>query len=118
MKKENYNINITASSGNVFKDLGYKNPEESLAKAELARKINSIIQKRKLTQIQAAKILGITQPKVSLLSKGIVSGFSLGKLVVLLNRLNQDVDIVIHEKAANSKIKRLHRPGHLQVIYA
>jgi predicted XRE-type DNA-binding protein len=108
-----------AGSDNVFKDLGYPNPEERLAKSELTRKINNIIQERKLTQTQAAKILGIPQPKVSLLSKGIVSGFSLGKLVALLNKLDQDVDIVVHEKKYNAKKTNPHiHHGHLQVIYA
>lgn len=109
---------VILSSGNVFKDLKYPNPEERLAKAELTRKINSIIKKRKLTQTQAAKILDISQPKVSLLSKGIVSGFSLGKLVILLNNLNQDVDIVIHEKEHTAKKPDLYAHGHLHVVYA
>lgn len=83
-------VKVTESSGNVFEDVGLPNPEERLAKAELTRKINAIIKKRKLTQAQAAEILGISQPKVSLLSKGIVSGFTLGKLGKILNNLRGD----------------------------
>jgi len=105
-------------SGNVFKDLGYPNPEERLAKSELTRKINLIIQKRGLTQAEAAKILGISQPKVSLLSKGIVSGFSLGRLMLLLNKLNQDIEIVVHEKAYPRRKTNSDIYGHLQVVYA
>jgi predicted XRE-type DNA-binding protein len=106
----------SVTSNNVFKDLGFANPEERLAKSKLTDKINSILGKRKLTQTEAAEILGIPQPKVSLLNRGIVSGFSLGKLMTLLNKLNQDVDIVIREKA-NTR-KNAHTLGHIQVVYA
>ena len=58
---------VEASSGNVFADLGLKNPVELLAKAELVQRISDIIAERKLTQARAAKLLGIDQPKVSAL---------------------------------------------------
>ena len=54
-------IEYTESSGNVFADLGILNPEEALAKAEIASKIHDIIKEKKLTQAQAAKILEISQ---------------------------------------------------------
>ncbi|MCK4608885.1 MAG: XRE family transcriptional regulator [Gammaproteobacteria bacterium] len=75
---------VEIGSDNVFKDLGYANSEERLAKSELARKINGILKKKKWTQGKAAKIMGIPQPKISLISKGVVSGFSLGRLIVIL----------------------------------
>lgn len=103
-------------SGNVFKDLGYRNPEERLAKSELARKINLILQQKKLTQTEAAKILGITQPKVSLLNKGVVSGFSLGKLITLLGKLDQDIEIVIHERKHKKNKKNIS--SYIKVVYA
>lgn len=108
---------IEVGSGNVFKDLGYGNHEERLAKAELARQINVVIKRRKLTQAKAAEVIGIPQPKVSLLSKGVVSGFSLGKLMTLLNRLDQDIDIVIREKSTVRKTHN-HAVGHLRVVCA
>ena len=88
MNSKSANIDSQVSSGNVFKDLKCANPEERLVKAELTRKINSIIKNKKITQAKAAKILGISKPKVSLLNQGIVSGFSLGKLEELLNNLD------------------------------
>ena len=108
---------INVGSENVFKDLGYANPEERLAKSELARSINAILKKKKWTQTKAAEVLGIPQPKVSLLSKGIVSGFSLGKLMTLLGKLNQDIDIIVHEKV---NAKRTRRPiaGRIRVIFS
>ena len=85
------------SSGNVFADLGLPNPEEALAKAELAQKIIVLIRKRGLTQIQAAKILGVDQPKVSALTRGQLTGFSLERLMRFLLRLGQDIKITVQE---------------------
>ena len=58
------------SSGNVFADLGIANPEEALAKAELAHKIAELIRTRKLTQKEAAAALGVSQPYLSQLEMG------------------------------------------------
>jgi predicted XRE-type DNA-binding protein len=63
-------------SGNVFADLGYPGPAEALAKAELARKIGAIIERRGLTEAAAEEILEIDQPKVSALIRGRLAGFS------------------------------------------
>ena len=86
---------IEASSGNVFADLGLKNPEELLAKAELVQRICDIIAERKLTQVRAAKVLGIDQPKVSALLRGRLEGFSIDRLFRFLNALGRDVEITI-----------------------
>lgn len=86
---------IKHSSGNVFADLKIPNPEEALAKAELAVKIHKIIKKKKLTQTKVAKILKITQSKVSLLLRGYLTNFSLERLFRFLNDLGQDVNICI-----------------------
>ena len=108
---------VYIGSDNVFKDLDFVNPEERLAKSELAAKINSILKARNLTQKEAAKILGITQPKVSFLARGIVSGFSLEKLIIMLNLLDQDVDIVIHAKNNRRYHGRRHlNHGHVRVL--
>jgi predicted XRE-type DNA-binding protein len=55
---------------------GYGNSESILVKAELAAKIAEIIQRRTLTQANAAKILGLTQPKIPMLLKGRFRGIS------------------------------------------
>ncbi len=88
-------VPIEESSGNVFADLGLKNPEELLAKAELVQRIADIIAERKLTQVRAAKLLGIDQPKVSALLRGKLDGFSTDRLFRFLNALGKDVEIVI-----------------------
>lgn len=88
-------IAYTEGSGNIFADLGIPNPEEALAKAEIAMKIHEIIKRKRLTQAKAAKILKISQPKVSLLLRGYLSDFSLERLLRFLNDLGQDVYISI-----------------------
>lgn len=95
--------NFERGSGNVFADLNSSNPEELLAKAELARQIHSIIKEKKLTQKQASIVLGIDQPKVSALIRGRLSGFSLERLFRFLNELGQDVTIMVRSKAQNHK---------------
>lgn len=85
-------------SGNVFRDLGLKNPEELLAKAKLAARIVQILEARKLSQTQAAKLLGIDQPKVSQIYRGRLQDFSLERLLRFLTALHQDIRIVIEQK--------------------
>jgi predicted XRE-type DNA-binding protein len=94
-KKEDARVMIEESSGNVFADLGLKNPEKLLAKAELAQRICDIIAERKLTQVRAARLLGIDQPKVSALMRGKLDGFSTDRLFRFLNALGSDVEIVV-----------------------
>ena len=84
-------IDYTESSGNVFHDLGLSNPEEALAKSEIASKIHDIIKEKKLTQAKAAKNLEISQPKVALLLRRYLTDFSLERLLRFLNDLGQDV---------------------------
>ncbi len=96
-------IEFTESSGNVFADLGLPNPEERLAKAELARQIRTIIEERHLTQTQAGAILGIAQPNVSNLLRGRLSGFSVERLMEFLTALGCDVRITVTSAAEPSK---------------
>jgi predicted XRE-type DNA-binding protein len=68
---------------------------KALAKAEIALKIHDLIKKKKLTQAKAAKLLKISQPKISLLLRGYLTDFSLERLLRFLNDLGQDVYISI-----------------------
>lgn len=90
--------NVTPSSGNVFADLGFSNADELLAKAELVRQIGKEIDVRGLTQKQAADAMGTTQPKVSDLLRGQLSGFSMDRLIRFLNALDRDVEIIVKPK--------------------
>ena len=89
---------VTASSGNVFADLGFGNPEEELFKAKLVREIRGILKRRKLTQTKAAAMLGLKQPDVSALVTGRVGKFSIDRLVRCLDRLDYKVDVVVRHK--------------------
>jgi predicted XRE-type DNA-binding protein len=95
MAKKRYVV----GSGNVFADLGHPRPAEALAKAELARKIAAIVERRGLTQSAAAELLEVDQPKVSALIRGRLSGFSLDRLVRFLVLLGSDVEIVVKPRA-------------------
>ena len=86
-------VQVVPSSGNVFTDLGFEEPEVELAKARLSHKIATEIADRKLTQRAAADFLGIDQPRVSLLVRGKTGQFSLEKLIEFLERLSYDVHI-------------------------
>jgi len=110
------------SSGNVFADLEIPNPDEMLAKAELAVKIADILRRRRLTQVQAASVLGVDQPKVSALIRGRLSGFSIERLLRFLLLLGTDISITIkpHQRFRSrsqsaARNPKLHRPGVLTV---
>jgi predicted XRE-type DNA-binding protein len=92
-------MGVEASCGNVFADLGLDNAEELLVKAELARRISSIITTQQMTQIEAAEMLGIDQPKISALINGKLTGFSTARLFRFLNALGRDVEIVVKPKS-------------------
>ncbi len=97
----------TPSGGNVFADLRLPKPDDLLAKAELAARIIREIDRRRLTQIEAAEILGIDQPKVSALKQGKLSGFSIERLMRLLLRLGRDIEITVKEKPKSRTSARL-----------
>jgi len=96
-----------SSSGNVFADLGLPKPDDLLAKAELAAKIIQEIDRRRLTQRQAAALLNIDQPKISSLKQGKLSGFSVERLMRFLLRLGRDIEINVREKPKSRSLARL-----------
>jgi predicted XRE-type DNA-binding protein len=89
---------ITESSGNVFADLGFENPEEELAKAKLVVALSKVIEQTGLTQTKVAEILGVDQPTISKLLRGRTNGFTSDRLMRLLNLLGQDIDISVRPK--------------------
>jgi len=94
-KKTVPQVSVTESSGNVFRDLGLPNPEQELMKARLTLQIHHIIRARGLTQVEAARLLGIKQPHVSLLMRNRSGSFSAGRLMEFLTALGQDVKITV-----------------------
>jgi predicted XRE-type DNA-binding protein len=112
-------IEYTESSGNVFADLDIENPEEALAKAKIVHKIQAIIKKKKLTQAKAAKILKISQPKISLLLRGYLTDFSLERLLRFLNDLGQDVYISIvasHSGHGSTRVGDSHSNARIAAL--
>ncbi len=91
------------SSGNVFADIGLRNPEELQAKADLVYEISRTIEEKGLTQAQAAEILGIDQPKISALVRGRFAGFSMERLYRYLNALGKDIEIVVRSVSPRRK---------------
>ena len=80
---------VTPSSGNVFADLGLPGAEDRLLKAQLALKIQQLIDQKGMTQDEFAFLLGLDQPRVSNLMRGQLAGFSVERLFTILNRLGQ-----------------------------
>ena len=88
-------IRIRRGSGNVFEDVGFP-PEEAahlLIRSDLMISLNQLLEKRGLTQIRAAKLLGVTQPRISDLRRGRVALFSIDALVDMLARLGVRVTL-------------------------
>ena len=80
---------------NVLVDLGFEDAEELSAKAVLAVKLNELIDKRGLSQTEAAGITGMTQPKVSQVRRYKLQNISLERLMQALVSLDQQVEIVV-----------------------
>lgn len=99
---------ITRSSGNVYADLGFKNPEEHALKAELVRLIAIVMRAQGLTQTATARRLGIAQPDVSKMLKGHFRQFSVERLLRFLVALGQNVEIVVRAASA-AEVKAVAR---------
>jgi predicted XRE-type DNA-binding protein len=110
-RQQGAGTSIEPGSGNIYADLGYAGSEAMLVKAKLVTKIADIIRQRGLTQEQAAKVLGLTQPKISGLLKGRFRGISEQRLLECLTRLGKDVQIVIRPATRN-------RSGRMTVRFA
>lgn len=103
---------IVRGTKNVFADLGYPDAVERQAKLRLAYALNQLLEARKLSQAEAADLLGVTQPKVSALRNYKLAGFSVERLMNLLTALDQDIEIVIKQKP------RSKRPARISVVAA
>ena len=98
---------IPRGSGNVFADLGFADAEERQTKLRLAYALNAIMDAQRLTQSTAAARLGLNQPKVSALRNYKLEGFSVERLMTLLNALDRDVEIVIRKKPRSRAAARI-----------
>lgn len=109
-KKE---IEYEVSSDNVFADLGLKQPEELLARAQLLYEVRSLIKASKASQEEIAQKLGISQPKVSLIVSGRLSAFSTDTLLHYLSLLGCNVEIRVRKP--RSRIGIFRHKGRIAV---
>jgi predicted XRE-type DNA-binding protein len=98
----NSRLKITPSSGNVFRDLGFSRDEAEhlLIRADLMIAVQKALDRRAVTQAGAAKILGVTQPRVSDLRRGRIDLFSTDALIDMLARLGIRVRVVLSRRIA------------------
>lgn len=103
-------VEVHRGSGNVFADLGLADAEKLKIKSGLVIKIRKAMHDRGLTQLQAAKLMGITQPKVSDMMRGDFTNLSERKLMDCLIRLGYDIEIKVRPAKADI--------GHLMLAAA
>jgi predicted XRE-type DNA-binding protein len=113
-RSANRDDEVIRGTGNVFADLGYPDATERQAKLRLAYALNQIVDQRKLSQAEAANVLGLTQPKVSALRHYKLAGFSVERLMNLLTALDQDIEIVIKRKPRSRKAARISVVGCIE----
>ena len=104
---------VERGSGNVFADLGLPEADAHLVKAELVSRIDDIVRERRLTQTEAARLLGLSQPDVSRLLRGDFREYSLERLFRLLTALGRDIDVVIRppRSAAGGRLRIAAEPA-------
>ena len=93
---------VERGSGNVFADLGFPDADAHLVKAELVSRIDDIVRGRGLTQTEAARLMGLSQPDVSRLLRGDFREYSMERLFRLLNALGRDIEIVVRPPRSTS----------------
>ena len=103
---------VTRGTRNAFADLGFPDAAERQARLRLAYALNQVLEERQLSQADAGKVLGVTQPKVSALRHYKLAGFSVERLMNLLTAVDQDVEIVIRRKP------RWRKAGRISVVAA
>ena len=91
----NEKIKFEKGSGNVFQDLELPDAGDLFLKAKLGFAVFQIIEDRKITQTEAAKILGVKKSAISQLKKGKFNHYSVEQLLAFLNQLNHDIEIHI-----------------------
>ncbi|MDN3507738.1 MAG: helix-turn-helix transcriptional regulator [Simkaniaceae bacterium] len=106
MSKKKLEYEIT--EGNVLKDLGLAQSNELVTRAKLLSEVSKLIDKSEMTQKEIASILGITQPKVSLLLSGRLSAFSADTLLQYLSTLGCHIEIRIKKPRLKSGGSRRH----------
>jgi predicted XRE-type DNA-binding protein len=96
-------IDYEVGSGNVFRDIGLRNPEQHLVKAQLVLKIDRLMKRRGTQQSEAAELFGVKQADVSKMLRGDFRQFTVERLMRFLVALGQDVEIVVKPRPRGSR---------------
>ena len=105
-------IKVEAGTDNIFADLGLPDAETHFLRAQIVSEIYRLTKRRKLTQGQAGKRMGITQPEVSRMFKGNFREYSVDRLMEFLTAFDRDVEIVVKPR------KKSGRSGRIRFIAA
>ena len=90
-----HKVRVEVGSGNIFADLGLPEADTHFLKAQIVSEIYRLTSERKLTQAEAGKLMGITQPEVSRMFKGRFREYSVDRLMGFLTSFDRDVEIVV-----------------------
>ncbi len=99
-------LKITPSTGNVFRDLGFRREEAEhlLIRADLLIQVQKLIASRRLKQREAAKLLHVSQPRISDLLRGRIDLFSTDALIDMLAHLGARVRLTVKPSRGNLKV--------------
>lgn len=100
-------IKVEVGSGNIFADLGLPDADTHFLKAQIVAEIYRLTNQRKLTQVQAGKLIGISQPEVSRMFKGNFREYSVDRLMAFLTAFDRDVEIVVRPHKMAGKAGRI-----------
>lgn len=99
---------IRRGTKNVFADLGFPGAETHLLKAELMSRVQDILDEQQLTQTEAARITGVSQPDLSRMLKGRFRDVSVERIMRMLTKLGCDVDILVKPRGRKRGLVPIH----------
>lgn len=103
-------IEVVRGSGNVFADFGYPNADAEQLKATLSAEIISVLNDRALTVRRAEELTGVAAADFSRIRKAKLDRFTIDRLMTILNRLDQDVDVQITIRSRMVELTNPHPP--------
>jgi len=106
-RRQNEKLKVRYTTGSVFHALDLPDADDLIVKADLIARLEAIICERGLTQVRAAALLGMDQPKVSALLRGRLDLFSIGRLIRALRDLGQDMQVTAVSAAKENARGRL-----------
>jgi predicted XRE-type DNA-binding protein len=100
-------VKVDVGSGNIFADLGLPDAEIHFLRAQIVSEIYRLTNERKLTQTQAGRLMGVSQPEVSRMFKGNFREYSIERLMGFLTSFDRDVEIVVKPHRRTGKAGRI-----------